>query len=343
MESLMRTIPICMFPTKVILIDDDLSSLKDLELNLDDSRFTYQFYNNPQQALTALTKNYQPDSFAKRLISQPDETKWQHAMLDVNIYDLMNEIYNPKRFESISTVVVDFTMPGMNGLEICEKITDPSLQKILLTGEADENLAVQAFNKGLIHRYIKKQDPNVFKILNQSLKDAQRTYFSKVSQLMLDVATFNTKKTCLRDPVFIEFFEKLLQEKNIIEYYLFEITGNFLLLDENGTAYGLFIYDKDQLNMWHEDLPESESVPPQLLKELKSHKTMICFHDKNSISIPAGAQWAKYSYPLHILQGSHETYYYAFAKNMVDIELGDISTFQNYKKEYQQNSFPKSF
>jgi len=70
---------------------------------------------------------------------------------------------------------------------------------------------------------------------------------------------------------------------------------------------------------------------------------MICFHDKNSISIPAGAQWTKYSYPLHILQGSHETYYYAFAKNMVDIELGNISTFQNYKKEYQQNSFPKSF
>jgi CheY-like chemotaxis protein len=323
-----------MFPTKVLLIDDDVSSLKNLELNLDDSKFTYQFYNNPHEALTFLTEGYKPDSFAKRLICQPDEIKWQHAMLDVNIYDLMNEIYNPKRFESISTVVVDFSMPGMNGLEVCEKIKDPSIQKILLTGEGDENLAVQAFNKGLIHRYIKKQDPGVLEILNQSLGEAQRAYFSKISQLMFDVATFNTEMTCLRDPVFINFFENLLREKNIIEYYLFEITGSFLLLDEKENFHGLFTYNKDQLNMWNEDLSESGAAPEHLLKDLKSYKKMICFHDKNSISIPSGTRWEKYSYPLQTLEGGHETYYYACANNMLDIELNRVVPFQNYKKEY---------
>lgn len=328
----MSTIPICMFPTKVLLIDDDVASLKNLELNLDDSKFTYQFYNNPQEALTFITKDYQHDSFATRLICQPDEIKWQHAMLDVNIYDLMNEIYNPKRFESVSTIVVDFSMPGMNGLEICEKITDPSIQKILLTGEGDESLAVQAFNKGLIHRYIKKQDPDVFKTLNQSLAEAQRSYFSKVSQLMLDVATFNTMN-CLRDPVFIAFFENLLREKNIIEYYLFEITGSFLLLDRNGDFHGLFTYNKDQLTMWNEDLSESDSVPERLLKDLKSHKKMICFHDRNSVTIPSGTRWEKYSYPLQTLEGGHETYYYACARNMLDVELSRVFPFQNYKNE----------
>ena len=150
----MNTIPVCLFPTKVLVIDDDASSLKNLGLNLDDTSFSYKFYDKPQEALTFLTKIYEPDSFEKRLVLQPDDRKWQHAMLEVNIYDLMKEVYNPNRFEQISTLIVDFEMPGMNGLEVCEKITDPSIQKILLTGEGDENLAVQAFNRGLIHRYL---------------------------------------------------------------------------------------------------------------------------------------------------------------------------------------------
>lgn len=335
----MNTIPVCMFPTKVLLIDDDISSLENLELNLDDSKFAYQFYYTPQEALTFLTKAHRQNSFEKRLVCQPDEMKWQHAVIDVNIYDLMKEIYNPKRFESVSTVVVDFSMPGMNGLEVCEKITDPSIQKILLTGEGDENLAVEAFNKGLIHRYIKKQDPDVIPLLNQSLGKAQRAYFSKISQLMFDVATFSAETSCLRDPLFIHFFENLLKEKDIIEYYLFEITGSFLLIDQDENFFGLFTYNKEQLNMWHEDMPERETAPPYLLKDLKDYKKMICFHDKDRISIPSGSQWEKYSYPLHMLEGKEGTYFYACARNMVDIEPTKFSSFKNYKKEFYQN-FP---
>jgi CheY-like chemotaxis protein len=331
----MNTIPLCLFPTKVLLIDDDILSLKRLDVNLDNTRFTYQTFNDPHKALKFLNDDHKFESFAKRLICQPDEDQWQHAKLDVNIYDLMKEIYNPGRFESISTVVVDFAMPGMNGLEFCEKITDPSIQKILLTGEADEHLAIQAFNRGLIHQYIKKQDPNVLKTLNQALLYAQRAYFSKVSQLMYDVATFGVRSTCLRDPVFINFFENLLREKNITEYYLFEITGNFLLLDEESTAYGFFTYNKDQLSMWHEDLPEGDTAPEHLLKDLKDHKRMICFHDNNSISIPPGKEWPKYSYPLQVLEGGIETYYYVFADNMLDIEANRISTFDNFKNRNQ--------
>jgi len=327
----MKTIPLCMFPTRVLLIDDDILALKKLDVNLDNARFTYQTFNDPLKALKFLNDDSKLESFAQRLIRQPDEDQWQHAKLDVNIYDLMNEIYNPRRFESISTVVVDFSMPGMNGLELCEQITNPSIQKILLTGEADEHLAVQAFNRGLIHQYIKKQDPNVLETLNQALLRARRAYFSKVSQLMYDVATFSTRPTCLRDSVFINFFENLLREKNITEYYLFEMTGNFLLLDEQSRAYGFFTYNKEQLSMWHEDLPEGDTAPEHLLKDLKDHKKMICFHDKKSISIPEGKEWPKYSYPLQILGGGLEPYYYVFADNMLDIEAHRIATFGNFK------------
>ena len=105
---------------------------KKLDQDLEDMRFTFQIYDNPQDALTFLRKSDKPAPFQKRLVSQPDEKEWQHVMLDVNVYDLMKEVYNPRRFDQVSTVIVDFAMPGINGLEFCEKITDPSIQKILL-------------------------------------------------------------------------------------------------------------------------------------------------------------------------------------------------------------------
>lgn len=334
----MSTIPICMYPTKTLLIDDDILSLKKLDVNLDNTRFTYQKFHDPEKALTYINHVYKQDSFVNRLINQPDESQWQHAMLDVNIYDLMKEIYNPNRFETISTVVVDFAMPGMNGLEVCEKIADKSIQKILLTGEADEQLAVRAFNKGLIHKYIRKQDPDIFNTLNESLLESQRVYFSKISQIMLDVATFNASHSCLKDPEFVCFFENLLIEKNIIEYYLVETPGNFLLIDEESNIYGLFAYNKDQLKMWHEDLSEKDSAPEHLIKELKAHKKMICFHDKNSISIPPGREWEKYSYPLKILNGSLETYYYVCENDILDIEKNKMFTFDKFKDELNKNT-----
>lgn len=327
----MKTIPLCMCPTKVLLIDDDPYFFKKLIFNLDDSKATYQFYDNPQDALTFLNDEYRPDHFEKRLIWQIAEEQWQHTRLDVNIYDLMQEIYNPHRFDQVSTIVVDFEMPGMNGLEVCERIKDPSIQKILLTGEGDENLAIQAFNKGLIHSYIKKQDPNVFDVLNESIVRAQQAYFSNISQLMFRAATFEPDLTYILDPVFNTFFKNLLQEKNIVEYYLFEMTGSFILLDAKANSHGLFTYNKDQLTMWSEDAQEGDTAPEHLLNDLKKFKKMICFHDRTRTAIPPGHEWEKYSYPVQTLEGGIEPYYYVCARDMVDIEQERVLSFDAFK------------
>ena len=92
--------------------------------------------------------------------------------------------------------------------------------------------------------------------------------------------------------------------------------------------------------MWHEDLPESDTAPEHLLADLKNHKKMICFHNKESISIPPGKEWPNYSYPLNVLEGGIETYYYAFADNMLDIETNEISTFDNFKNQRMKANIP---
>jgi CheY-like chemotaxis protein len=84
-------------------------------------------------------------------------------MREKKIHEIYKVIYNPRRYEEISTVIVDYDMPSMKGLEFCEKLQNPYIRKILYTGVAGEGLAIEAFNKGLIDGYIRKGDPNQMK------------------------------------------------------------------------------------------------------------------------------------------------------------------------------------
>ncbi|ACN15985.1 two-component fusion protein (N:response regulator receiver (CheY-like)-C:PALM domain, HD hydrolase domain and Zn-ribbon domain) [Desulforapulum autotrophicum HRM2] len=75
-------------------------------------------------------------------------------------------------------VISDQNMPGMSGSELLEKVVvlTPDTRRILMTGYADLKAAVEAVNRGAIHRYIPKPWENdeivsiVFDQLSQYLK-----------------------------------------------------------------------------------------------------------------------------------------------------------------------------
>lgn len=66
-----------------------------------------------------------------------------------------------ERFALTRVCVVDYSMPGMNGLEALAELVDWPGSRVLLTGQADEQIAVHAFNRGLIEQFIAKQSPDI--------------------------------------------------------------------------------------------------------------------------------------------------------------------------------------
>lgn len=63
---------------------------------------------------------------------------------------------NPQRFDRVCVVVSDFAMPAMTGLDLFRAMGSWAGGRILLTGFADETVAVKAFNEKLIDHFVPK-------------------------------------------------------------------------------------------------------------------------------------------------------------------------------------------
>lgn len=81
-----------------------------------------------------------------------------------------------KRDGPFSVVVSDMRMPVMNGIQLLTTIKDiyPDTVRMMLTGDADQETAIEAVNKGQIFRFLNK--PCSTPLLVTSLALAQRQY-----------------------------------------------------------------------------------------------------------------------------------------------------------------------
>ncbi|MDB5966834.1 MAG: hypothetical protein JWQ72_3334 [Polaromonas sp.] len=75
-----------------------------------------------------------------------------------------------KRFALSRVCVVDYSMPAMSGLRVLGELARWTGSRILLTGRADEQLAVSAFNRGLIEQFIPKQSPEIRLRLTEAIQ-----------------------------------------------------------------------------------------------------------------------------------------------------------------------------
>lgn len=79
-----------------------------------------------------------------------------------------------KRTPDLALIISDYRMPGMNGIELLSQVhqKSPDVTRILLTGAADLDMALDAINKGHIFRFLLK--PCSEDILIAAVKDGLR-------------------------------------------------------------------------------------------------------------------------------------------------------------------------
>lgn len=323
-----QAIPSFSFPTTVLMIDDNVEFLKSVAIGLPAETATYNFYSDPRTALKLINEKYESSPLTSGMFNLLDEEEFEHKTLDINVRDIYRIMYNRSRFQQISTVVVDYHMPGMDGIEFCRSIKNPNIQKVLLTSIVDEQKAIEVLNEGLIDTFIRKQSQNIMQQLGQAISQAQTRYFSKLSQIVQEVIRFSPEDSALSDPAFMELFHRICRDFSAVEYYMTEFLGSFVFLDANGNHYGLFTRVKDQLDFYCES-KEAESSPEEVLNALRSGEQILCYHNESSRALPDGRVWEQYLFDAVKINGASE-YFCAFGANMLDVRTDNLLSFNDY-------------
>ena len=266
------------FPTQVVLVDDDLDFLDGISLLLDDG-VSYRLFQSATEALHHVNQAHKQVSFLQRCYSNyktgPQESD---SLSHVDVGKLYEEMYNPARFQTCSTVVVDYSMPEMNGLEFLMALENPFVKKVLLTGQADMELAIKAFNKQLIDQFIDKHDPRLKQELNASIHYFREQYFRSSFKLITDPIVANNHDAFLADADFQEFFTSLRAETGCVEYYMIDHphTG-YLMVDASGNRQCLLLYS-DVTLLEHAETLKQINAPSALIKAVGNGERIPTFN-----------------------------------------------------------------
>ncbi|KAB2836909.1 MAG: response regulator [Caedimonadaceae bacterium] len=297
-------------PTEVVLLDDDIIFLESTELHLTALNVILKAFNNPLEAIDHIEKH--------NTVLTPKDLDKIHL-----------QIYSSNRFKQISTIIVDYDMPGMNGLEVCRQIRSPHIQKIMLTGAATHKIAVDAFNEGLIDQFIQKDDLDALTKLEASIAKAQERYFELKSHDFINQLYIEYPETeVLKDPIFVDFFLNFVQEKQVSEYYLLDTMGSFLFLSDSGNPSALFVFNEEMLETQEDMIPES-GRSTDLAQEVYAKKQAICFYPFKNQEKYDPVNWKNYLQLLKPLE-SDSTLFYAYVSDLTNLDQSKIISFKDY-------------
>lgn len=291
-------LPCFYHPTTVTILDDDQIFLENITANLN-NKILYQKFDSPQKALTTLLSQQEnsptPQDFLQFSPNVSDEFS-EHGKHPINLdlSGIYKKIFNPDRFNIPSVVIVDHDMPGMNGVTFCEKLNDTSIRKIMLTGVADHKIAINAFNKKIIHKFIMKDEPNIFKLIDEAVSEMQLDYFINLSKIIIQNITASTF-SYLEDKYFINFVLEYIKNNSIKEFYLIDPIGSFLFVNSEGKLIW-FIVKSDQEISNDYQIAIDQNAPDDIIHMLADRKKLLFLFSEDDYKQHVN-QWYSHLHP----------------------------------------------
>jgi CheY-like chemotaxis protein len=324
------------FPTTVMFVDDNAAFLKNLSLQIE-GNIAYKLFSSPINALIEVNAATRATSPATELFSRhtdSDDLSFSRQLIDLNLDDIHRIVHNDRRFDEISVIVVDYAMPEMDGLEFLKNLKNPNIKRVLLTGIADEKIAVKAFNEGLIDRFVTKNDKSALASLNSLIVELQQQYFEQSEKILNDALAIGSQRF-LHDPAFNQAFNALCQQNQITEYYLCNNPDGMLLLDAEGRASRLVVYTDTDLQAQFE-IAQEQNAPQALLEQLKQGKVPY-FWKTGGYYHPDCANWSDYMHAAIKLHGK-QAYHYAMVKGAGPAALNSILCYNEFLDRLDQHN-----
>jgi hypothetical protein len=154
----------------------------------------------------------------------------------------------------------------MDGLAALGELVDWPGSRVLLTGQADEQVAVRAFNRGLIDQFIAKQTADISRRLVEAVDHLLSTPNARHAQIWR--ATLSAEQNALLRVPSLGRDLGAFASKRWVEYVMIGDPFGVIGMDASGHVSWLQLETRDGLKAMAE-LAEIEGVPPRDRDELR--------------------------------------------------------------------------
>lgn len=270
--------PTCFYhPTKVIFLYDNHAFLEAMDLKFG-NQITMLTVPNPArtlQEIEACGRDINQSIF--KVMHDVNGDTSNNCVLHFDVSKLLNLVYDKTRFDNIAVLVVDYEMPDMSGIELCQKLEQRKVFKIMLSAEVDGDMAIRAFNNSLIDKLLLKTSEDLYSEISLAVEELSKRYFRELS---LGITNDHVMGSLFDNKLYRELFTGVASRSQAVEYYLVDNSGSFLFLDKDANPTWLIVRNQQELREQFE-LLQGYDLPDDIMTSVaKKEKLLFLFSEK---------------------------------------------------------------
>ena len=286
-------------PTTLLVLDDDAYYVESFKFHFGD-QFPCVAYTQPEKAIEHLTAQEKSRPRFDRLgdgstslavgAGDPPEANRRAC------HQVRRVMSDANRFRRVSVLVVDYDMPAMTGLQVCRAIRHLPVRKLLLTGKAGLDIAISAFNEGVIDTFLTKHDPDIQVTLPRQVLRLQDEYFKATTEA-LGTAISRGDAPFLADAGVLDALASVMKGRRIVEHYVVDNPSGVVLIDHKGAAAVYVVMDSESLRS-HWEVARENGAPAELLQLLASTRIVPLFPTASGYyESELESAWSAYLHP----------------------------------------------
>lgn len=333
-------LPLYDFPSTLILVDDNpmFTNVFCEKLRLDliedvgiEGYFNVKIFSHAKEAFEflkalSLQQSVSSDIGAwKRVESAEGE-----GAVQVDFLCMKNVMYDQRRYQWVTTVILDEYMPELNGAQLCARIKGKSTTDnlnlpysvLMLTGYADDEFGLSVMmNQGADGFFHKGDNQHIQQLKNMMITLKRKMLFEQSQKWLENIFMSTRGNTLLTNPIFVEFFKKMRLKHRAIEYVVIDAYGSAFFQTLEGEKSVLVIAHEGQLQDLHSRL-ECYDHPERIndiSQAIYSRTKIPFFFTEEEAGLPL-EKWRSYLHPAIPLEGL-SGYYYAY---ITDLSTYDI-------------------
>ncbi|MDB5917653.1 MAG: hypothetical protein JWR40_1887 [Massilia sp.] len=313
-QSRAMPLPLYQHPSLAVLVGASEAFLARLQCELGDTA-TSKALTDPHSALTWMQAN--------DAATRPEPMVSAGACVDqlfsvaLDIGRIFRLAFQPGRFMLASVLVVEFWTGATNGIDLCAKLSGLPCKKILLCGAGDDGAALDAFNRGLIDRTIRKSDSDALDQLAQAIATLQQQYFADLSAALgAALAVTAHGLSFLADQAVAGLVRELSLARGFVEHYVYPQPGGLLLFDAAGRA-TLMVIETNQGMDTHHEVARDSGAPPSFLKAIEARCVVPFFRHGDGMydAGTVGERWYRDCAPAQVCKGEQDYFWALFEIN----------------------------